>query len=77
MRSLNMKRISVLILTAALLTYCTVNTGDSIESLYNAYNGNRGTERSAQGDVLASDDYGESGSIVYHFADNSLNYVIS
>lgn len=44
-----------------------IKLGDSIDSLYNAYNGNRGEERFAQGEFLISYDYGESGSIIYHF----------
>lgn len=54
-----------------------IKLGDSIDSLYNAYNGNKGTERFAQGELLISYDYGESGSIIYHFADTSMDGVIS
>ena len=54
-----------------------IKLGDSIESLYNVYNGNRGQERSAQGEFLVSYKYGESGSIIYHFDDTNADGVIS
>ncbi|MDO5149906.1 MAG: hypothetical protein Q4D76_10980 [Oscillospiraceae bacterium] len=54
-----------------------IKLGDSIESLYNAYNGNRGKERSAQGEFLVSYKYGESGSIIYHFDDTNSDGVTS
>lgn len=44
-----------------------IKLGDSTDSLYNVYAGNRGEERFAQGLFLVSYDYGESGSIIYHF----------
>ena len=47
--------------------------GDSIDILYEAYNGNRGKEREAQGLFLVSYDYGESGRITYGFHDTTYN----
>ena len=56
--------------------------GDSIESVYAAYGNDTGTQqtldgelygsahREAQGELLISFRYGESGSITYHFADD-------
>lgn len=44
-----------------------MNFGDSIELLYNAYNGNKGKERIAQGQLLISYKYGDSGTITYVF----------
>ena len=56
--------------------------GDSIENVYAAYGNDTGTQqtldgelygsarREAQGELLISFRYGESGSITYHFADD-------
>lgn len=53
-----------------------IKLGDSIDALYLAYNGNRGDERSAQGELLISYAYGESDSIIYHFNGASTDGVI-
>ena len=53
-----------------------IQIGNSIETLYDAYKGNRGKERQAQGVFLVSYDYGESGSITYHFNDTSEDGII-
>ncbi len=50
-----------------------VKLGDSVEMLYNAYNGDSGEERFAQGEFLVSYSYGESGNIEYHFDENKIN----
>ena len=47
-----------------------MNFGDSIEALYNAYNGNKGKEKVVEGRFMVSYDYGESGRITYEFDEN-------
>jgi hypothetical protein len=54
-----------------------IKLGDSKEKVYNAYNGNKGIERQAQGMLLISYNYGEYGSITYHFNDTCENSIIS
>lgn len=46
-----------------------IHFGCSREELYNAYNGNKGKERTAQGQFEVSYNYGETGRITYSFYD--------
>jgi hypothetical protein len=47
--------------------------GDSINVLYDAYNGNKGKERIAQGQFMVSYNYGESGRITYEFGTDAID----
>ena len=45
--------------------------GDSIDVLYNVYDGNKGKEKYVEGRFMVSYDYGESGRITYEFHDTT------
>lgn len=53
-----------------------IKLGDSRETLYEAYDGNKGKEQTAQGQFLVSYDYGESGRIIYHFYTDAIDKLV-
>ncbi len=53
-----------------------IKLGDSKETLYEAYDGNKGKERTTQGQFLISYDYGESGRIIYHFYTDAMDELV-
>jgi hypothetical protein len=53
-----------------------MNFGDSINELYNAYNGNKGKESITQGQFMVFYNYGESGRITYEFGTDAIDDTI-
>ena len=50
----------------------SIKLGDSVNAIYNAYDGNKGKGRFAQGQFMVSYDYGESGRVTYMFSSDHI-----